>query len=203
MKLCTLVCMLLFFTSALAEKAEKELTDQELLNICFRKIGKIIARDIITEGFTEITIVKQTDKHEESIDVIIIETIVNELKIEDGIVYLVEDETDWEEPTLFFKVMSKNVLIEEKDQFWGETVVLRKAHIVLSYRLVDPYTGEIFIARERDESLENELSKKAYTNLKKGIKKSGISIARFLEPAIITAIVGGLMYLFYSQKSSQ
>jgi hypothetical protein len=180
-----------------------EMTDVEMLNECYRRAGRTIARELLKEEYYEIEIMENTGVEETTTNFLLIESISNELKTEEAYLYLKTDSLYYDIPTLYYRTISKNVMIEEKERFFGEPIIEREAKLVLSFRLIDVETGEILIAQEIEETILDEISKKDYLDLKKGIKKKGTSLTRFIEPAVITAIIGGLMYLFYSQKSSQ
>ena len=203
MKFYALMMLLLLSISTLSADVSKNIRDEELFHICYKNAAKRIVDELIDAGYTEICVVENTEDKNDNSDIIIIESITNEMKNQNGSVYLKESYSETDELLLFYRIISKNIYFEEKEHFFGEPILLRDVRITLSYRLVDQKTGEILIASEIDESIENEISKKVYTNLKKGIKRKGISISHFIEPTLIIAIVGGLMYIFYSQKSSQ
>ncbi|TES93427.1 MAG: hypothetical protein E3J87_02325 [Candidatus Cloacimonadota bacterium] len=202
MKIYILLITLLITVTVSSGKADEGLTDEELLNICLKNAGRRIANDLHEKGYSEICVVESPSETDERINFILIESIANEIKNMNGSIFLMKEKGTRGKPTLFYRVIEKNVSIEEKDRFWGAPVVERDIRVKISYRLVAPETGEILISKEIEESLKNKISQKAYTNLTKGAKK-GVSFTSLLEPAIVTAIVGGLMYLFYSQKSSK
>ncbi len=203
MKIHAILTTLLLFTSIASGKTNESLTDEELINICLRNAGKRMANDLLRIGKREIRIVEYSLEKEVNSSFILIESLTNEMKNHGGSLFLKNEDGETDKPTLFYRIFRKNVSIEETDRFFGDPVVVRDARVNISYRLVAPETGEILIAKEIEESLENRISKKEYTNLRKGMRKKGFSFASLLEPAIVTAIVGGLMYLFYSRKSSQ
>ncbi|MCK4234425.1 hypothetical protein KAX75_08350 [candidate division WOR-3 bacterium] len=203
MKFYAFMMLLLLSISTLPAEVNKDMTDEELFHICYKNAGKRIVDELIDAGYTEICVIENPEDKDDNSDIVIIESITNEMKNQNGSVYLKESYSETDELLLFYRIISKNIYFEEKEHFFGEPILLRDVRITLSYRLVDQKTGEILIASEIDESIENEISKKVYTNLKKGIKRKGISISHFIEPTLIIAIVGGLMYIFYSQKSSQ
>lgn len=203
MKIYAILITLLIFTSIASGKTAKGLTDEELINISLRNAGKRMANDLIRIGERDIRIVENSLEKEVNSNFILIEGFTNEIKNHGGSIFLKNEEAEIDKPTLFFRIIGKNVCIEEIDRFFGDPVVVRDVRVRISYRLVAPKSGEILIAKEIEESLENRISKKEYTNLRKGMRKKGFSFASLLEPAIVTAIIGGLMYLFYSRKSSQ
>lgn len=203
MKIYAILIILLIFTSIASCKTAKGLTDEELINISLRNAGKRMANDLIRIGERDIRIVENSLEKEVNSNFILIEGLTNEIKNHGGSIFLKNEEVEIDKPTLFFRIIGKNVSIEEIDRFFGDPVVVRDVRVRISYRLVAPKSGEILIAKEIEESLENRISKKEYTNLRKGMRKKGFSFASLLEPAIVTAIIGGLMYLFYSRKSSQ
>jgi len=203
MKICALLIYLVLF-SALASRAEEEqLTDNAMLNTCFRNAGKQMARDILQNGIKEISIKKTLSINDKGEDFILLENLTNEMKFGEGSVFFIIDSTGSKNPILSYWITEKSVDAKKKEYFFSEPAVERLAKVKVSFRMVNPETGEILIAKEVVESLHNTISEKAYTTLKKRTVEKGVSFKGFLEPAFVTAIIGGLMYLFYSHKSNQ
>lgn len=194
---------LFLFTTISSGKENENLTDEELLNVCLSNAGKKIASALLQKGYKNISVVENSLVQEEHSNFILMESFVNEIKKGEGSIFLKKRDIETDKPILSYRIIEKKVNIEERNRFFSESVIERHATVKISYRLIDPKTGELLIANEIDESLKNRISKKAYTSLKKAIIKKGVSFSSLLEPAIVTAIIGGLMYLFYSQKSSK
>jgi hypothetical protein len=184
-------------------ETENNLTDEELQNICIRNAGRKLTSDIVGIWDGNISIVESLLEKDDKSNFILIESITNEIKNLNRTLFLKEEDAEIDKPILSFRIIEKNVTVEEETHFFGDPTIVRNAGVKISFRLVDPVTREILIAKEIEESLENRISKKEYENLEKGVKKKGTSFASLLEPAIVTAIIGGLMYLFYSSKSSK
>ena len=184
-------------------ETENNLTDEELQNICIRNAGRKLTSDIVGIWDGNISIVESLLERDGNSNFILIESITNEIKNLNRTLFLKEEDAEIDKPILSFRIIEKNVTVEEETHFFGDPTIVRNAEVKISFRLVDPLTREILIAKEIEESLENRISKKEYENLEKGVKKKGTSFASLLEPAIVTAIIGGLMYLFYSSKSSK
>lgn len=202
MKLAFGVCTMMLFISALPAAEGNPATDEELVYSCLKSSAKLIATELADSGFTEICTIERPSMKGEQYDAIFIEALAKGMMETGSAFFFKKDGDEIHLPTFFYRIVSHGILIEEKERFLSEPLYVREAKASVAYRLVDPVSGEVLLTGEVVETLTNEISKSAYLDLKKGMKKSGLSIVRFLEPAIVTAIVAALMYLFYSQKSS-
>jgi hypothetical protein len=203
MKFAIGVCILMLFISVLPATENSQLTDEELVYSCLRSAGKRIATELSDSGYEEVCIIERAPMKGEEYDAILIEALSREMVEMSAAFYFKKEGDEIDSPTFFYRIVNHGVLLEEKEQLLSEPLYIREAKAAVAYRLLDPSSGEVLLAGEVFETLTDEISKSEYLNLKKGMKKSGTSLIRFLEPAIVTAIVAGLMYLFYSQKSSQ
>lgn len=203
MKLAIGVCIVMLFISALLAAEENPPTDEELVYSCLRSTAKLIAIELSDSGFTEVCIIERPPMKGEEYDAILVESLSREMLALGGSFFFKKDGDEITSPLFFYRIMSHGVLLEEKEQFLSEPHYVREAKTAVAYRLLDASSGEVLLTGEATETVTDRISKSDYLNLKKGMKKSGVSLIRFLEPAIVTAIVAGLMYLFYSQKSSQ
>jgi len=179
------------------------MTDDGMLNVCFANAGKRIAFDILTSGTKEVCVWETSNADHRSAEFVLIESLNSELRKSSAHVFFAKDKEDTQRTVLSYLIIEKVVNARKKEHFFAEPTVERLAKIKISYRLIEPKTGEILLAKEIEESLHNTISEKAYLALKTVTLKKGMSFKSFLEPAIVTAIIGGLMYLFYSHKSSQ
>lgn len=197
------VCIMMLFISALAAAEENPLTDEELVYSCIKSAGKLVAAALSDSGFTEICVIERTSIKGDDYGAVFIEALSKTMVERGARFFFKKNGEENTSPTFFYRILDHAILIEEKEQFLSEPLYVRKAKASVTFRLLNPSSGEVLTTGEVSETITDEISKSTYLNLKKGIKKSGISIMRFLEPAIVTAIVAGLMYLFYSQKSSE
>jgi hypothetical protein len=197
------VCIMMLFVSALPAAEENPLTDEELIYSCLRSTGELIAVELTDSGFTEVSIIERASLKGEEYDAVFMEGFAKAMVEMGSAFYYKKDDDEILSPVFFYRIANHGVLIEEKEQFLSEPLFVREAKTTVAYRLLDPSSGEVLLTGEVIETLTDAIRKSEYLSLKKGTKKSGISLIRFLEPAVVTAIVAGLMYLFYSQKSSQ
>jgi hypothetical protein len=196
------VCIMMLFISALPAAEENPLTDEELVYSCLRSTGKLIAHELSDSGFIEVCVIERQPMKGQENDAIFIEAVSGAM-VQMGAAFFFKNDGDKILfPTFFYRIVSHGVLIEEKEQFLSEPLFVREAKTSVTYRLLDPTSGEVLLMGEVAETLTDEISKSEYLSLKKGVKKSGMSLIRFLEPAIVTAMAAALMYLFYSQKSN-
>jgi hypothetical protein len=94
----------------------------------------------------------------------------------------------------------------KRKSFLGEKLVTRKASINLSFRLEDKTTGKVFWSKRGKEeksdvvkkSMIKSLNNESYPFLSPAL--SGDSQGRYLEPALVAAVVGGLIYLFFANR---
>ncbi len=197
------VCTMMLFVLALAAAEENPLTDEELVYSCLKSAGKRVASVLSDSGFTEVCIIERPSIKGDNYDAVFVEAFSRSMVELGAKFFFKKDEEGISAPTFFYRIVQHEMLMEEKEQFLSEPLYVREARTAVAYRLLDPSSGEVLTMGEVEQTTTDKISKSEYLNLKKGMKKSGISIMRFLEPAIVTAIVAGLMYLFYSQKSSE
>jgi hypothetical protein len=197
------VCTMALFLSLLFANENTAFTDEELIHSCLRSAAKRLALELTELGFNEICILERVPKTGNENDAVFIEALSHEMVEMHAKIFFKKEDDVREKPTLFYRIVNQSVLIEEKEQLLSEPLYVREAKASISYRLLEPSSGEVLQASDITETLTDKISKSEYLDLKKGMKKSGVSFIRFLEPAIVTAIVAGLMYLFYAQKSTQ
>jgi len=89
---------------------------------------------------------------------------------------------------------------------WGRRSVTRRAGMVLSFRKEDRTTGKVLWSRRGQSektdmvqrSLIPSLSNPSYPFLCPSLSREPLS--RYVEPALVTTIVGGLVYLFFANR---
>jgi len=94
----------------------------------------------------------------------------------------------------------------QRKGFLGTKLVTRKVSLNLSLRLEDESTGKVLWSkREKQEkmnlvkkSMIKSLNNESYPFLSPSL--SGDSQGKYLEPALLTAVVGGLIYLFFANR---
>jgi len=203
MRIYTLLVILFLLTSESIAKNDEYLTDKELLHICLRNSVVKVATDIVAKGYTEICVVEPLQENNEASNFLLIGAFSKEMMKHNGKLFLKTNNAEGGEYLFSFRIIEERVDIKEKCRFFGEAIIERNAKVKISYRLVASKTGAVLIAEKIEESLENDIPRNAYRNLTGKIDKGGLSFTNLLEPAIVTAIVGSLMYFFYSHKSSQ
>jgi hypothetical protein len=202
MKLGIGVCIMMLFISALPGTEANPKTDEELVYSCLQAAGKLIATELCDSGFVEVCIIERPGIKGDAYDAIFVEAVSKKMVALDATFYFKKDGDEISCPVFFYRLTNHGVLLEEKERILSEPLYVREVKAYVSYRLLDPISGEVLLIGETTEGVTDEISKSEYLSLKKGMKESGVSLIRFLEPAIVTAIVAGLMYLFYSRKSN-
>jgi hypothetical protein len=113
-----------------------------------------------------------------------------------------------ESKPLFYRIIELKLDYPKvkRKSFLGEKLVTRRASINLSFRLEDKATGKVLWSKRGKEeksdvvkkmmikSLDNE----SYPFLSPSL--SSDSQGKYLEPALVAAVVGGLIYLFFSNR---
>jgi hypothetical protein len=90
--------------------------------------------------------------------------------------------------------------------FLKEKLVTRRAEVNLSLREENPATGKvIWLKRGRLEKTDvvrksaiKSLNNQSYPFLSPSL--SGDPMNKYLEPALLTAVVGGVIYLFFANR---
>ncbi|MCK4576651.1 hypothetical protein KAU34_09610, partial [candidate division WOR-3 bacterium] len=90
MKFYAFMMLLLLSISTLSADVSKNIRDEELFHICYKNAAKRIVDELIDAGYTEICIIENTEDKDDNSDIIIIESITNEMKNQNGSVYLKE-----------------------------------------------------------------------------------------------------------------
>ena len=110
--------------------------------------------------------------------------------------------------SLFYRIieMSLNYPKIERKGFLGKRMVTREAWLNLSFRLEDNATGKVLWTKrgkeERSDLIKRSMIKsvnnQSYPFLSPPLPDDPQS--RFLEPALVVAVVGGLIYLFFANR---
>ncbi len=116
---------------------------------------------------------------------------------------------NWEESwSLFYRIIKMRMdypRIKRKG-FLGERMVVRYAGLNLSFRLEDNATGKVLWTRREKQSnsdlikmkMIKSLNNQSYPFLSPSLPED--SYGRFIEPALVIAVVGGLVYLFFANR---
>ena len=113
-----------------------------------------------------------------------------------------------ESQSLFYRIieMSLNYPKVKRKGFLGERIVTRKASLNLSFRLEDNATGKVLWTKrgkeERSDLIKKSMIKsvnnQSYPFLSPSLPDDPQS--RFIEPTLVVAVVGGLIYLFFANR---
>ena len=118
------------------------------------------------------------------------------------------DENLLESWALFYRIieMSLDYPKTKRKGFFGTRLVTRKTSLNLSFRLEDNATGKVLwtkrgkeertdlIKKSRIKSVNNQ----SYSFLSPSLPDDPQS--KFIEPALVVAVVGGLIYLFFANR---
>ncbi|KPL00945.1 MAG: hypothetical protein AMJ91_02485 [candidate division Zixibacteria bacterium SM23_73_3] len=113
-----------------------------------------------------------------------------------------------ESQSLFYRIMemSLNYPQIKRKGFLGARLVTRKTWLNLSFRLKDNVTGKVLWTKRGKEersdwvkkSMIKSVNNPSYPFLSPSLPDDPHS--RFLEPALVVAVVGGLIYLFFANR---
>jgi hypothetical protein len=113
-----------------------------------------------------------------------------------------------ESQSLFYRIieMSLDYPKIKRKGFLGKRIVTRKAWLNLSFRLEDKVTGKVLWTNrgkeERSDLIKKNMIKsvnnQSYPFLSPSLPDD--SQSRFIGPALVVAVVGGLIYLFFANR---
>lgn len=89
---------------------------------------------------------------------------------------------------------------------FGRKSVIRQSNLNLSFRLMEKDTGRILWTKTKGQTKTDQIPKKTipaveneqYAFLSPRLPESTIS--KYVEPALVAAVVGGLVYLFFASR---
>jgi hypothetical protein len=113
-----------------------------------------------------------------------------------------------ESNSLFYRIIEMRLDYPKVKRrgFLGARMVSRRSYLNLSFRLEDASTGKVlWTRREQEESSDlvkrsriKSLNNDSYPILSPSLPDDPQS--RFLEPALVAVVVGGLIYLFFASR---
>jgi hypothetical protein len=113
-----------------------------------------------------------------------------------------------ESKLLFYRIIDLKLDYPQTQRkgIWGRRSVTRRAWMVLSFREEDRITGKVLWSRRGQSektdmvqrSLIPSLSNPSYPFLCPSVSRDPLS--RYVEPVLLTTIVGGLVYLFFANR---
>jgi hypothetical protein len=113
-----------------------------------------------------------------------------------------------ESKSLFYRIIEMSLDYPEikRKSFLGGRMLVRRSRLNLSFRLEDEATGQVLWTRrgqqERSDlinrSMAKSLNNRSYPFLSPPLPDDTHS--RFLEPALVAVVVGGLIYLFFANR---
>lgn len=118
------------------------------------------------------------------------------------------DGNSGESKSLFYRIIEMRLDYPEAKRkgFLGGRMVSRRSHLNLSFRLEEETSGKVlWTSRGQEErsgllkrSAVRSLSNESYPMLSPSLPDDPQS--RFLEPALVAVVVGGLIYLFFASR---
>ena len=109
---------------------------------------------------------------------------------------------------LFYRIIDLKLEYPEIKSrgFLKETLVTRKAYLNLSFQLTEGNGGKIIWSKREVKEYSDVIKKgmfkilnnPAYPFLSPSLPES--SLSKYLEAALVTAVVGGLVYLFFANR---
>ncbi len=113
-----------------------------------------------------------------------------------------------ESQQLFYRIIDMNLSYPEVKRrgFLGGRILTRRAALNLSFRLEDGATGKVLwsekVKEERSDVIKRSMAKsvnnKTYPFLSPSLPEDPQS--KYLEPALVISVVGGLIYLFFANR---
>jgi hypothetical protein len=113
-----------------------------------------------------------------------------------------------ESQSLFYRIIDMSLSYPQvkRKGFLGGRILTRRASLNLSFRLEDRTTGKVLWSERAKEeksdlvkrSMAGSLNNKTYPFLSPSLPDDPQS--RFMEPALVVAVVGGLVYLFFASR---
>jgi hypothetical protein len=112
-----------------------------------------------------------------------------------------------ESNSLFYRIIEMRLDYPkaERKGFLGARMVSRRSYLNLSFRLEEATGKVLWTGREQEESSDMvkkstvaSLNNESYPMLSPSLPDDPQS--RFLEPALVAAVVGGLVYLFFASR---
>lgn len=110
--------------------------------------------------------------------------------------------------SLFYRIIDMSLEYPEikRKGFLGKRIVIRKASVNLSFRLEDDSTGKVLWTNRGKEERSDQIKKgtiksinnRSYPLLSPTLP--GDPQSRFIEPALVVAVVGGIIYLFFANR---
>jgi hypothetical protein len=113
-----------------------------------------------------------------------------------------------ESQSLFYRIIDMSLSYPQvkRKGFLGARILTRRASLNLSFRLEDQATGKVLWSERTKEErsdlvrrgMAGSLNNKTYPFLSPPLPDDPQS--RFVEPALVVAVVGGLVYLFFANR---
>jgi hypothetical protein len=109
---------------------------------------------------------------------------------------------------LFYRIIQLKFTypqVESKGLF-GKKLVTRESELNLSFRLMDKNSGKILWTKRKNHSASDVIPKKTISMLKNeqypflSPELPQGNTRKYIEPALVAAVVGGLVYLFFASR---
>jgi hypothetical protein len=125
-----------------------------------------------------------------------------------GLLYNENSEKSAGSLLLFYRIIELSLDYPEikRKGFFGRRFVTRRASLNFSFRLEDNETGRVLWSKrgkdkridQIERSMIKSLNNESYPILSPSLPQD--SLSRFIEPALVVAVVGGLIYLFFANR---
>lgn len=116
-----------------------------------------------------------------------------------------KSENSWD---LFYRIIALRLEYPrvKRRGLFGKKFITRETNLNFSFRLTEKNTGEILWTQRKNHTTSDIIPKKAtaildsqqYPFLSPELPES--SISKYVEPALVAAVVGGLVYLFFASR---
>lgn len=110
--------------------------------------------------------------------------------------------------SLFYRIIEMNLSYPQvkRKGFFGPKWLTRKANLNVSFRLEEKQSGKVLWSKreteERSDTVEKQtikyLNNDSYSFLSPPLPED--SQAKYIEPALVAAVVGSLIYLFFANR---
>ena len=110
--------------------------------------------------------------------------------------------------SLFYRIIQMNLSYPQvkRKGFFGTKWLTRKANLNVSFRLEEKESGKVLWSKRETEQRSDMVEKKtikylnndSYSFLSPPLPED--SQAKYIEPALVAAVVGGLIYLFFANR---
>jgi hypothetical protein len=210
-----LVLSLVFLTSlplqVFAEKEEKRETPVSNEEFLRESVRNLFGRAFLDFPRSESRFVFVNSEEENRTSWLLEDELISYLQSMDFQVALHPGSGQREKPeawSLFYQIIEMKLSYPQvkRKGFFGHKVVTRKAKVNLSFRLEEKESGKVLWTKretqEQSDMVEKQaikfLNNNSYPFLSPPLPED--MQTKYLEPALVAAVVGGLIYLFFANR---